>query len=58
MQPFVAVLMEGGTSSERPISLKTGNACADGLEKAGYRVARVDVRDDSKWAVRSILECF
>ncbi|WP_299566990.1 hypothetical protein [uncultured Sulfitobacter sp.] len=46
MQPFVAVLMEGGTSSERPISLKTGNACADGLEKAGYRVARVDVQDD------------
>lgn len=45
MQPFVAVLM-GGTSSERPVSLKTGNACADGLEKAGYRVARMDVRDD------------
>lgn len=45
MEPYIAVLM-GGNSSERPVSLKTGNACADGLEEAGYRVARVDVQDD------------
>lgn len=38
----VAVLM-GGWSSERPVSLSSGNACADGLERAGYRVTRVDV---------------
>ena len=43
--PYVAVLM-GGTSSEREVSLNTGTACADGLEEAGYRVARVDVGDD------------
>jgi len=38
----VAVLM-GGWSSERPVSLSTGNACADALERAGYKVSRVDV---------------
>jgi D-alanine-D-alanine ligase len=41
----VAVLM-GGWSSERPVSLSSGNACAAGLEEAGYRVTRVDVGRD------------
>ena len=41
----VAVLM-GGFSSERPVSLSSGNSCADALEKAGYRVTRVDVSRD------------
>jgi D-alanine-D-alanine ligase len=38
----VAVLM-GGWSSEREVSLSSGNSCADALERAGYRVTRVDV---------------
>ena len=38
----VAVLM-GGFSSERPVSLNSGKACADALEAEGYRVTRVDV---------------
>lgn len=38
----VAVLM-GGWSSERPVSLATGQPCADALERAGYTVTRVDV---------------
>ncbi|MBX3580549.1 MAG: D-alanine--D-alanine ligase [Rhizobiaceae bacterium] len=38
----VAVLM-GGFSSERPVSLSSGKACADTLEAEGYRVTRVDV---------------
>lgn len=38
----VAVLM-GGFSSERPVSLSSGGACADALEEVGYRVTRVDV---------------
>lgn len=46
MEPFVAVLM-GGSSSERSVSLSSGNACAEGLMAAGYRVARVDVCDDT-----------
>ncbi|MEM6847419.1 MAG: D-alanine--D-alanine ligase [Pseudomonadota bacterium] len=41
----VVVLM-GGQSGERPVSLKTGNACADGLERAGYRVTRLDVTNN------------
>lgn len=38
----VAVLM-GGFSSERPVSLSSGNACADALEGEGFRVTRLDV---------------
>jgi D-alanine-D-alanine ligase len=41
----VAVLM-GGFSSERPVSLSSGAACAAALEGAGYRVTRVDVDRD------------
>ena len=44
-EKHVAVLM-GGFSSERPVSLSSGNACADALEKEGYRVTRVDVGRD------------
>ena len=42
MSKHVAVLM-GGLSSERPVSLNSGKACADALEARGYRVSRVDV---------------
>ncbi|MEM6384015.1 MAG: D-alanine--D-alanine ligase [Pseudomonadota bacterium] len=45
MGKHVAVLM-GGWSSERPVSLATGEPCADALESAGYRVSRVDVDRD------------
>jgi len=41
----VAVLM-GGISSERPVSLSSGTACADALEAEGYRVTRIDVDRD------------
>jgi len=41
----VAVLM-GGWSSERSVSLSTGNSCADALEGHGYKVTRVDVDRD------------
>lgn len=36
----------GGFSSERPVSLSSGNECADELERFGYRVTRVDVTRD------------
>ena len=45
MVEHVAVLM-GGWSSERPVSLSSGNACADALEAGGFRVTRVDVQRD------------
>ena len=41
----VAMLM-GGFSSERPVSLSSGTACADALEAEGYKVTRVDVGHD------------
>jgi D-alanine-D-alanine ligase len=41
----VAMLM-GGFSSERPVSLASGNPCADALEAEGFRVTRVDVGHD------------
>jgi D-alanine-D-alanine ligase len=41
----VAVLM-GGWSSERPVSLITGNGVADALERVGYRVTRLDMGRD------------
>ena len=41
----VAVLL-GGFSSERPVSLSSGNACANALEAEGYRVTRIDVGRD------------
>ena len=41
----VAVLL-GGISSERPVSLSSGSACATALEAEGYKVTRVDVGRD------------
>ena len=41
----VAVLM-GGFSSERPVSLSSGKACAAALEAEGYRVTVIDVEPD------------
>jgi D-alanine-D-alanine ligase len=41
----VAVLY-GGFSSERPVSLSSGKACAKALEEEGYRVSLVDVGRD------------
>jgi D-alanine-D-alanine ligase len=41
----VAVLM-GGLSSEREVSLVSGKACADALERSGARVTRIDAGRD------------
>ncbi|MCO5065396.1 MAG: D-alanine--D-alanine ligase [Rhizobiaceae bacterium] len=49
----VAVLM-GGFSSERPVSLSSGNACANALEEVGYRVTRVDVERDVATVLSSL----
>ncbi|MBZ0139498.1 MAG: D-alanine--D-alanine ligase [Pseudorhodoplanes sp.] len=45
MTKHVAVLM-GGWSSEREVSLRSGQACANAAERCGYRVTRVDVQRD------------
>ncbi|MBW3095917.1 D-alanine--D-alanine ligase [Pseudohoeflea coraliihabitans] len=49
----VAVLM-GGFSSERPVSLASGEACAAALERAGYQVTRVDVGRDISERLRAL----
>src|ERR1700741_1937504 len=45
MTQHVAVLM-GGWSAERDVSLRSGKACADALERQGFRVSRIDVGRD------------
>jgi D-alanine-D-alanine ligase len=48
----VAVLM-GGWSAEREISLRSGKACADALERSGYQVSRIDVDRDIAVTLRA-----
>src|SRR6185369_7727662 len=40
------VVLLGGLSSERDVSLVSGAACADALERMGARVSRVDAGRD------------
>lgn len=50
----VAVLM-GGWSSEREVSLRSGKACADALERTGkYKVSRIDVTRDIAVTLRDL----
>ncbi len=50
----VAVLM-GGWSAEREVSLRSGTACADALERTGrYRVSRIDVTRDIAATLRAL----
>lgn len=44
-KPHVVVLM-GGWSSERPVSLMSGEGVATALESRGYRVTRIDMGRD------------
>ena len=53
MSKHVAVLM-GGWSAERDVSLRSGRACADAAERAGYRVSRVDVGRDVAAVLKSL----
>ena len=48
----VAVLM-GGWSAEREISLRSGKACADALERSGHQVSRIDVDRDVAATLRA-----
>ncbi len=43
------VVLMGGVSPERDISLKTGAAIANCLADHGYRISQVDVTTDLKW---------
>ncbi|MBI4115285.1 MAG: D-alanine--D-alanine ligase [Candidatus Omnitrophica bacterium] len=41
-------VLSGGTSSERPISLRSGKAVLNGLKKSGFSVLRIDPKDSHK----------
>jgi D-alanine-D-alanine ligase len=45
MDKHVSVLM-GGWSAEREVSLRSGQACAEALNRQGYRVTPIDVARD------------
>jgi len=49
----IAVLM-GGLSSEREVSIASGQACANALEACGYHVTRLDVDRNVAAALESI----
>jgi D-alanine-D-alanine ligase len=53
MSQHVAALM-GGWSAEREVSLRSGKACADALERSGFRVTRVDVGRDIGTVLRTL----
>src|ERR1700694_5213055 len=53
MSKHVAVLM-GGWSAEREISLRSGKACADAAERAGFRVSRLDVTREVAAELRAL----
>jgi D-alanine-D-alanine ligase len=53
MSRHVAVLL-GGWSAEREVSLRSGKACADAAERAGYRVSRIDVGRDIATVLRTL----
>jgi len=54
MSKHVAVLM-GGWSAEREVSLRSGKACADALERLGlYKVSRIDVTRDIAATLRDL----
>jgi D-alanine-D-alanine ligase len=49
----VAVLM-GGLSAEREVSLTSGRACADALERLGVRVTRIDAGRDLPFRLETL----
>jgi D-alanine-D-alanine ligase len=53
MSKHVAVLM-GGWSAEREVSLRSGKACADALERQGFRISRIDVGRDIATVLRTV----
>ena len=46
MKPKNVVVLMGGVSSEREISLRSGNAVAKALADAGFTVSCIDVKDE------------
>ncbi len=54
--PKVVVVM-GGPSAEREVSLSTGRECAAALRQAGYEVIEVDAGPDLPQCLRDLVPC-
>ena len=48
------VLIKGGRSAEREVSLVSGRECAAGLREAGYEVEELDMREDLGALIRAV----
>ena len=46
LKPLHVLVLMGGWSSERPVSLTSGNGVADALEARGHKVSRLDMERD------------
>jgi D-alanine-D-alanine ligase len=46
LKPLHVLVLMGGWSSERPVSLTSGNGVADALEARGHKVTRLDMERD------------
>ncbi|MBO4631396.1 MAG: D-alanine--D-alanine ligase [Lentisphaeria bacterium] len=44
-KPLKVLVLKGGTSSEREVSLESGHAIADALREKGYDVSEFDIRE-------------
>ena len=44
-KPLSVLVLKGGTSSEREVSLESGHAIADALRSKGYEVSEYDIRE-------------
>jgi len=53
----VGILM-GGPSTEREISLKSGNAVYESLTQAGFKVAAIDIKTDGKQESISLIKSY
>ncbi len=52
-QPLRVLLLAGGPSAERPISLDSGRAVRDALRMAGHRVSIFDPMDETLYGVKA-----
>lgn len=50
-QPLDITVLMGGPSSERAVSILSGEAIADGLTRCGHRVARADIMPEDTSAI-------
>ena len=48
------IVVQGGNSKEREISLKTGSSCIKAIKKIGYKVIKFDPKFSSIFHIKNI----